>query len=54
MIELYVEVFLNDNVSFFSNNLPRTSNRINDTIVSANKDNQRVDEIDSSFFDLLE
>jgi hypothetical protein len=43
VIELYVEVFLNDNVGLISNSLPEISNNIEDNIVPANRNNQNID-----------
>jgi hypothetical protein len=43
VIELYVEVFSNDNVGLISNSLLEISNNIEDNIVPANRNNQNID-----------
>jgi hypothetical protein len=53
IIELYVEVFLNDNVSLISNSLPEISNNIEDNIVLANRNNQNID-LNSQIFNPVE
>jgi hypothetical protein len=42
-IELYVEVFSNDNVGLISNSLPEINNNIEDNIVPININNQNID-----------
>jgi hypothetical protein len=43
VIELYVEIFSNDNMGLISNRLPEISNSIEDNIVPANRNNQNID-----------
>jgi hypothetical protein len=43
VIELYFEVFSNDNVGLISNSLPEISNNIEDNIVPTNRNNQSID-----------
>jgi hypothetical protein len=53
IVELYVEIFSNDNRGLFLNSLFGTSNKVEDIIVSANRDNQMVN-LDSQHFNHVE